>query len=727
MGTAKASGSAGKAAAAGKWLQNPKMTRLLRPETLKLRLPKWFNYDVEATKLSAFMAGNVQLTKSAEGKYLNVTTGDRFDAEGLPLVRTCVPRGYLAHFQLPAAVSLLLRFLLEVSVVLLLAFCCAVPVLQDNIGRMQVRNDCRALALSVWSAANGTAPIMTPRGMPGGLLHAQVVSSLRRPPRPPNGTAPEISALDELMLQYLTDGCGIINGVREEIEAVPWYLMAGRGSCEEYNDVTDDIQIDPLHADGDPFIDKPGAAYCVDASEKSGIEWLASVGVTAVFLLFLLRLRRLQRVECMVYDQDWLTASDFAAFVELLPRRVADTPPPPVAAAAAATATSTAADDDVEAAGAAAAIIEAAAAAGSAGSAAAAVHASLEGPRGLEKQLLAELETLGFAADDIMHLEVARDCQREARLLDAIAKHQVEQHELEARLMLAYGAAAARGGGATAAEKAAESGGGGDAAGGASAGREAAAGGDDEDDVSLERLEASLRSAKQQYSTAERELRQLEETTHFSTGHAFVTFARQADMHRFVELCAQPPWWAVALQRAGLLAHRQPSATREAAATGSIEPPTESTPLSAAAVASLAAASPAAASSAAASCCAACRPAWCERAVDAVRARASRPAALLKTRLLQRAAVSVAPEPSAVNWHSLEASDAERRSRILWTYLGVLLLLALNACMIVALKTAKRLEGFQDHFSDSVSEVSWPLDARLIATRWPSDCHLNAT
>ena len=713
------------------------------------------------------MQGCVDLTQSETGVYRNEKTGMCYDAKRLPLVRCGKERGHLAHFQLPVAVSLLLRFLLEASLVLLLMWCLAIPTMLNNIERSGVRNECRELtgqALQQAACPNRTemgSGEMPSKG-PGGSRRASEVdldwfeSNCGDPCAP---WASELRLSVEAIPVSFEDCAGsplilrrfCLPSIATECPLVASsqsYLQPSRGSCEEYNSNTNDTQIDPLYCITgsciDPFVDA-NSAYCRDSEDREIFEWLSSVGGTALFLLFLLRLRRLQRVEARTYDQDWLTASDYAAVVTGLPRGLRDT-----------VRRGRRADMSTEQA------TEHARLQSELGSG---LVARLEGPTGIEAQLLLDLKALGFSETDVVHIEVGRDCAREVALLDTISALKVQQHEFETRLRLQVEESMSRASQAASRKSQAALGSAlaqpaGDVEGSTGSGAEDRVSTPSASQPKLPKLERKLAAVKQKLVKAQSELQALETAEHVSTGSAVVSFMTQHHMHRFVELCYTPPWWARLLERCGvhlttelhyedfdvmhdriermndLMKHRfttrdtdldegfehaSPPKTADKGVAPSLaaemgQPPAglgaqssgrssgrssglELPPAPASAPSHVAVSDVFVQLSKRRSFYQFTKSAW-SLAYEETKARCTRPIELKQTALLCKCHVQNAPEPSAINWVNMMFTPRQRRTAVALTVFCVLIIILVDCAFIIFLKSLTRTATFEAHFDD---------------------------
>ena len=124
------------------------LKRMMRPprdEPIPIELRE---VDFGLARVSAFLNGAVKKTPSPRGPYKHSQTGERYDAERLPLCRAWKllwsnSLGPLTDYKLSVSACLLLRFLLEMAVVLVAMGLISMPLLVSNVRRNRVRNLCR--------------------------------------------------------------------------------------------------------------------------------------------------------------------------------------------------------------------------------------------------------------------------------------------------------------------------------------------------------------------------------------------------------------------------------------------------------------------------------------------------------------------------------------------------------------------------------------------------------
>ena len=181
--------------------------------------------------------------------------------------------------------------------------------------------------------------------------------------------------------------------VLPDIPAVPFWLMTAIGTCQEYSNATSlEVSITPKFFEWFDqlayFEEAPSARMCTgDLFEGSRLAsyWFETVNVLLV-LAFLLVLRQVIINEARSYDARTITTSDYAVQITGLKQNVNP--------------------DDAD------------------------------GKPGLETLLRKDLKELGFADDDIDHIEFGRECRREAECLHRLADLHVDRHELQARRKL---------------------------------------------------------------------------------------------------------------------------------------------------------------------------------------------------------------------------------------------------------------------------------------------------
>jgi hypothetical protein len=178
----------------------------------------------------------------------------------------------LREYGCPVAVNLYLQFLAECAALFLLMFLLSIPDLVRNIKASDARAACRAYTDTPdeYAAITGAAA-------------AAVVGGV-------NLTADALSL-----------GCGwdaLSVPIRHNLTAPVWYLRWAVGTCQEYADVPNRAELQPVSSAATPFfVETPSADYCIPGSEatlSSAAYWLQFVNCI-LFFLFLMRLRRNQR------------------------------------------------------------------------------------------------------------------------------------------------------------------------------------------------------------------------------------------------------------------------------------------------------------------------------------------------------------------------------------------------------------------------------------------------
>ena len=432
-----------------------------------------------------------------KGRYIDAT-GIRVNVERFGWLRT--PYMKLVEFGCPIAVTLLLQFLREGSVLFLLMSLVASPAAIDAVYRNLRRRQCRL------------------------LVHTAVAGSSRQ-------------------AQFKFEGCGYEGvAVRDSLPGIHeafWtgiHLLPGFGTCSEYAaspamcerpgraslifcnvssaQVISTPEIEPFVSLGS------GADYCADgdAGLTGGLRLgptLAFGGMalnTLLFLLFLLRVRRMQVLQTMASNRSEAkvkehvyTAADFAVMITGLDKVV---------------------HEQREGGGSSKGYLE-----------------PIRMPE-LERRLRDDLERLGFGEEAIDHVEVARGCAREMAILTRLATLKAQRQEMLFRLAMhhektsrqeeaAVAKATQRVGGANDDAKATK----------ARAQVKARA------EKQREKIRAEMRTNETKTKSARRELSQLVSSDHVTTGDAFIVFQYVADRDRFVTMFRPAPR---ALEEGGL-------------------------------------------------------------------------------------------------------------------------------------------------------------------------------
>ena len=394
---------------------------------------------------------------------------ERFSSVGVPLKR-------LHEFGCPIAVTLYLDFLLEGFCMFMLLGMLSLPLMFDSTMRNHRRQECRVLHTAEIAAAAAPAVLA-------------VNSTPATPPR---------AALDP--------GCGYNTiGVRASLPSSsnsPWrtLLLPAIGTCMDYADTTirETANVSASERDAiisaaanltttqviqtrgyDPFVNlDEGADYCIDGTSGlfgggSGILLVWSLTICAlVFGLYLLRTRRMQVNHETIFHKEALTAADFAVSIVGLEQIG---------------------------------------------------YNDENGMPELEVRLRTDLNRLGFADEDIDHIEIGRDCRRELVQLTKLASLRARREELRFQLALLHERQAtmtrwydAR---------------------------------SDQRKYAVHRLKSEQKQAKEVEAAhealskvnadqlaARNELRRLRSEAHTTTGHAFIVFQTIRDRDRFLNL-----------------------------------------------------------------------------------------------------------------------------------------------------------------------------------------------
>lgn len=395
----------------------------------------------------------------------------------------------LLDYGCPIAVTLLLQFLKEGSVLFLVMCLMASPAAVDAVFRNLRRRECRSLVRMAQPDASQAARL-TGCGYDGVALRASL---------------PADSFLSGIHLLPAFGTC-------EEYAQQPSTCeQFGRASLIFCNVSSTQVISTPAVK---PFVPlDSNTDYCMDGdagltgSVRFGptIAFWGMAMNTMLFLMFMLRVRRIQVKQTMASNlsekkvkEHVYTAADFAAMVTGLDRVVHEP---------------RGADGEV---------------------------GSYRMPE-LERRLRDDLAELGFEADAIDHIEIARGCSREMAILSRMATLKAQRQEFFFRLALSHEKTARRE--AAAAAKAART-----SRRSASADR-ASLKATAREQKQRQALRAKMRSNEAATKKARDELSQLASSDHTTTGDAFIVFQYVADRDRFITMFHPAP---VALEDGGL-------------------------------------------------------------------------------------------------------------------------------------------------------------------------------
>lgn len=407
--------------------------------------------SIAQAKATALAQRCVKKTTNKDGKYV-ATDGTRFDLAP-PGLFTCGLRN-LKLYSCSLGVKLFMQTLFELIFVMLACFLLMIPIAGENHHRNVERNKCRQLLIyddayealthdgkeravivdinftdvrirlnrtlhdshhftngdhlevedggRRLSEGPGNAPprpapprppaLPQPSPPPPAAPRSQQPAAPTIPPHAPPGgeyddsggeDAPEGLLVD--LVEHNTDiftECGYTGlPVRSIIDVASFWLRFSLGSCEEYSNETEYTLVPPTYGGVDPFVLLNNeTSSCTTQSHRPHV-WLGQFGSLVAFLCYLLRLRRMQHAAARRFDQKMCTSSDYAVLLHGLRRG--------------ATATE------------------------------------------LRKLLVADLERLGFAAADIDHIEVGRQCAREVGLLQTLVQLRTDRADAEAKLAAA--------------------------------------------------------------------------------------------------------------------------------------------------------------------------------------------------------------------------------------------------------------------------------------------------
>lgn len=217
--------------------------------------------------------------EDGDGQYQSEdANGSRYSIERLGLFDMSQ---HLHEFGCPVAMSLLLRFMLEGSVLMVLMFAMSLPQAHANSVRNKWRNDCRQSSFDSYGSLT-------------------------------NGTQDGDAGLMAL--------CGYLgHGVRANMNLLPTYLLYAMGSCQEYTAGSAPIMIpSPTYSGVPVFVSSDSAQFC---TSRGGLfqhweSWLAEVGCPLLLLVFLVRMRQLRRAHSIARDLAIWSASDYSTCLE---------------------------------------------------------------------------------------------------------------------------------------------------------------------------------------------------------------------------------------------------------------------------------------------------------------------------------------------------------------------------------------------------------------------------
>ena len=195
------------------------------------------------------------------GRYVNPSLG-RCELHLLPYWRWCKPASLLWEHGCAVSVTLLLRFLLEASLVCLLIQILHLPLLIDNLRRNEIRVACRE-----WWVDN---------------MSYTIFPEVRFRPRQRRQSADDKISFNPCACGYTCgmpedgdqsmapaaeppgtpSGLGYPKPIRLGLPAISWYLWPTAGSCEEYTNTTTIIIPPPFYEVEYPFVSLPQAAFC---------------------------------------------------------------------------------------------------------------------------------------------------------------------------------------------------------------------------------------------------------------------------------------------------------------------------------------------------------------------------------------------------------------------------------------------------------------------------------
>jgi hypothetical protein len=279
-----------KAARGGKWLAEPKLTRLAFRR--KLGDSKAQTASTYAQRKVVAIAINhisrmVKRISAPEGTYVD-ETGATYNLERLRFWRLCKPAAYMWDHHCTVAVTLLLRVLLESMVVCVLLGLVSLPLLLDNVKRTSARVQCRR-----WWQFNASCALFNDD------VNPECPPELQNPGE--TFLPPDSELTSDCPCGFTCGRDGNSPGVPLPLRRVDMppdislVLYPAIGSCEEYTNDTTILIPPPLLSDeqravgvrnglsdGFPFIDVPLAPFCIEASSRRAAEWVGSLGSTIV-------------------------------------------------------------------------------------------------------------------------------------------------------------------------------------------------------------------------------------------------------------------------------------------------------------------------------------------------------------------------------------------------------------------------------------------------------------
>lgn len=310
----------------------------------------------------------------------------------------------------------------------------------------------------------------------------------------------------------------------------------------------------------------------------------------------------------------------------------------------------------------------------------------------MESVLAAELDAMGFRGDDVVHIEVCRDCRRELALLQRLTDTSLRLNEATTRHRLRMEAQSVE------ARPISPRSGGGDAPyptdnnavrvfASAVEASGAGAGGRDALGTDAQAAEVDALSAAQQATRAE--LLALMEAVHYTSGYAILTFQTKRLRDAFLTQRRKRPaarrGWHVVGATVALRRSRRKVAAVDA--TDQLHAPNQPHAPDRVTATSAAAAPPLAKPRR--------TPAAATDDAEGTSARGG---------LLAAADATVAPDPSEICWANLELPDAHHRRRLAATWAYVLGLVAANFAIVSTVKTAQTSWSVQQMESTAESQ-----------------------
>ena len=720
----KPSGNDAAQLAGAKWLSEPKKLRLgARRRASVTDAPPYAERKAIAIAINHTNRCMKAVPNPSDGIYINPATGQRCDLERLPFFRWQRAPNIMWEHGCSVSVSLLMRFLLEASLVCMLLFAISLPQAVENYSRNMLRVECRtwwvenasyaafptaarpqrrdrrveldaadsydaydeddaAAATSQAAAAERTVHLVGLNTAACGYSYFDIDHSSPPSNAKANGGSDGDATARRLQRSSGGDSFGetaadadvIYLPIRPGLPTISWYLWPARGSCEEYtNETTVIVPTPSTPLTPHPFVGASQARWCRGGGgARLGIDWLASLGSTLCVLLFITRLRWLMRTQTRASDLERYEPQDYAVQLSGLP----------LLAEAPLRGREPSAGDVVEGAD----------------------FTEAKPPSWLSSQIATELDQLGFASDDVVHIEVATDCCREAELLEKLDKVRVRRKELRAKIQAKLGAtsptatprAAPRDGLAvsdkpsTVGARAGSDGGHAPSTDGSEAA--APAGIDVGGTAGMEEQLVACDTLIAELSTS---LATLEHVCHTTTGHAFISFRTQVVRNRFLRLvrmkgaAVSVQGKATALVQGSVISLLMRAVSRVGAGAAS--------DVTAGALEE-------------GSTRDAERTATATKTRSADRSTSPKLSAVGSTQALSALAslpvlgparARVAPDPSTINWTNLECppSESQRRRALSW---GVsFLLVVLNFAAILSIKLTQRT----DEYGESIEGV----------------------